>query len=165
MKELLNKATRWTLAALGVGTAASCDGPIWGAVEYGTPHCNFEVKCKVIDAESGKAVKGIKLSPGYAYTYTDEEGKRVEGFEPYSDATQTADGLFEMKGVIHAGHGEFDELHIRLTDSDPAADGHYKDSIYVISLEKIRDAEKGSHWNAGTYGADVTVEAEPVKNE
>lgn len=117
------------------------------------------------DAESGAAVKGVKLTPGYAFTYTDENGQEVDGFEPYADAVETGDGVFEMSGKIFISDGGYDELHVKLTDLDPAADGHYKDSIYVVPMEKIKDAEKGSHWNDGTYGADVTVEAEQVKGE
>lgn len=166
MKEILIKVCRWALAITGLAAAASCDdGPIWGAVEYGTPHCDFQVKCRVTDAESGTAVKGVKLTPGYAYTYTNEDGEKVDGFEPYADAVETEDGVFEMNGQIYISNGEYDELHVKLTDLDPAVDGHYKDSIYVVSLEKIKDAPKGSHWNDGTYGADVTVEAEQVKSE
>jgi len=166
MKEIFIKVCRWALAITGLAAAASCDdGPIWGAVEYGTPHCDFQVKCRVTDAESGAAVKGVKLTPGYAFTYTDENGKEVDGFEPYADAVETGDGAFEMSGKIFISDGGYDELHVKLTDLDPAADGHYKDSIYVVPMVKIKDAEKGSHWNDGTYGADVTIEAEQVKGE
>ena len=38
-----------------------------------------------------------------------------------------------------------DTLHIKLTDPDPSSDGHYKDSIYVLPLQKIKDADKNFH--------------------
>ena len=55
-----------------------------------------------------------------------------------------------------------DTLHIKLTDPDPSSDGHYKDSIYVLPLQKIRDADKNSAWSQGTYDTETTIKAESV---
>lgn len=163
MRNLIVKLCHRLLAFMGLAGAFSCDGGGLGFIgkdEYGTPHCNFEVKCKVIDSETKSPVKGVVLTPGHAYSHPDENGEKKEDFFPYSAET-SVEGAVEMKGTIYAG--DYDEIHIRLTDPDPAADGHYRDTIYVVPMEKIKDAEKGSHWNAGTFGADVTLEAEQVK--
>ena len=162
MKNLIIKFCRWALAALGLAGAASCDGGM--RVEYGSPYCSYEVKCKVVDSETSKVVKGVRLTPGVAYTYTDESGQKVDGFYAFEDASDNGNGEYTMSGTRY--DGDFREIHIYLTDPDPAADGHYKDSIYVVPLERVRDADDKEHWNVGLYAADVTIEAEsPVDME
>lgn len=157
MKDLILKFCRWALALLGVATAASC------RVEYGAPHASFEVKGKVVDAVTGEPVRGVKLTPGYGYTYTDENGEKANGFDAYGTGSVVDDGSFELKGVQY--DSDYEELLIQLTDVDPDADGHYRDSTYVVSMSQIREASKKDHWSNGTYGADVTLEAESISAE
>jgi len=154
MKNLILKICRWALTLLGVATAASC------RVEYGTPHASFEVKGKVVDEATGKAVKGVRIIPGYGYTYTDENGETVSGFGSYGSGVVVEDGSFELNGDMY--YSDYEELLIQLTDEDPEVDGHYKDSTYVVPMSKIREASRKDNWSSGTYGADITIEAELI---
>lgn len=162
MRDIIIKVCSWLLTAMGLGAISGCNGlPFIPKSEYGTPHCSYEVKCRVVDSEKGSPVKGVKLTPGLKYTATDEAGNKVEQFYPMTEGEISDEGYFEMAGKKY--DGEYDELHIRMTDPDPEKDGHYKDSIYVVDLTKIREADKKDHWSAGTYGADVTLKAEEMK--
>ena len=115
----------------------------------------FEVKCKVIDSVTGNPVKGVMMTPGFTYSYGN-----MSGFQQTGLSSEISDGVFEIRGHQDIG-ADYNKLEVKLTDNDPATDGHYKDTVYVISLEKIKDADSG--WCEGTYAADVTVEAEQAE--
>ena len=164
MKDLFCRLCRWILTVAGLYGATSCDLIGSGRVEYGTPYCTFEVKCKVVDSVTGQHVKGVRLTPGFKFDDADYGDESSEGFIPYyKDADETSDGVFEMNGTKYINQGKFEILHIRLTDPDPATFGHYKDTTYQVTLKKISDADKDT-WNTGSYGADVTVKAESVSS-
>lgn len=158
MKETLLKLCRWVLLIMGLSaTAASC------RVEYGTPYIEYDVKGKVVDKETGDIVKGVKVTPGYAYVYKNEDGIETDGFTPFLPEQDVTDGTFRLGSRKFVFEGGYDELHIRLTDPDPSADGHYKDSIYVVPLERKGDGPKKENWNDGIFGADITIEAEKAE--
>lgn len=160
MRGFFSKICKWLLALLGVSSAASCG---LGSVEYGVPHCDFEVKCTVIDSKTKADVNGVQMTPGTIYKSDIEEDVSVYIFEPYSGTQTTVNGTVNLDGKIYVGAGRnFDELHIRLKDPDPMTAGNYRDTIYVVPLKKLRDSKKGSSWNNGTYGAEITLEAEQV---
>lgn len=157
MKNLIFKILRWMAGMLGVTAAASCDSvdDLISAPEYGVPYAAFEVKCKVVDSVTGNPVKGVMMTPGFTYSYGN-----MSGFQQTGLSSEISDGVFEITGHQDIG-ADYNKLEVKLTDKDPATDGHYKDTVYVISLEKIKDADSG--WCEGTYAADVTVEAEQVE--
>lgn len=167
MRDIITKISRWVLAAMGFAAVSGCDGEggFLPAPEYGVPHASFEVKCTMVDSETGAPVKGVKLAAGHNYTFTDENGETRTEFYAINEGTEQENGIYELYGITSIGQGEYDEIHIRLTDPDPAANGHYKDSIYVVPMQKIKDKDKDKddHWSDGTYGSEVTLEAEQVK--
>lgn len=145
MKNLIFKLSRIALILFGFSAAIACLRE-----EYGTPYSTFEVKCKVIDSETKREVKGIMLTPGDLWNGI---------FDAIGEGVKSDTGIYELKGTKLAGP----QLYIKLTDLDPKADGHYKDSIYVVPIAKIEDSKK--NWITGTYATDVTLEAEQVKNK
>lgn len=162
MKDLIFKLCRWALALVSVGGLSACD-IIGVRVEYGVPHCDFEAKGRVVDEETSAPVKGVKLTPGFRYTYTDEDGVKKEAFYQLMEGADITDGTFDFNGARYAGDGEWRELHLQLTDPDPETDGHYKDSIYVIPMEYVEGSAEG-HWHDGVYTAsDIRIEAERIK--
>ncbi|MGM9735960.1 MAG: radical SAM-associated putative lipoprotein [Candidatus Cryptobacteroides sp.] len=166
MKDLFLKFCNWALAAMGVASVTSCESGWLNGLkcEYGTPYCSFEVKCRVVDSMTGIPVKGVKLTPGYKYQYKNEQGEIVEGFQKIQeDGTLVDDGECELSGIKYISGSAMEDLHLKLTDIDPDADGHYKDTIYLVKMEKIKDSGPEETWNVGTYAADVTLKAEEVE--
>ena len=164
MRNIIIRICHWLLAAMGLAGAFACDGgglSFIGRDEYGTPHCTYEVKCRVVDSESAKIVNGITLTPGFIYHRTDGNGNEVEEFYGFEDALQHEDGTYSMVGTRHAGDGDFNEIHIRMNDNDPHSDGHYKDSTYVVPLTQ-KDKKGDGNWHFGTFVADVTLEADQI---
>ncbi len=163
MKTLLLKFCRFILPLLGVSSIMSCEGLIIEPrMEYGVPHSSFEVKCKVIDSKTNANVKGITLTPGEMHMYIDEQGKEINHFNPLAEGIQSETGIYLLKGTMFHGCCDAPVLHVKLNDLDPKQDGNYKDSIYVVPLTKVKDADKGSNWYKGEYGADVTLKAEQI---
>ena len=163
MKEIISRMCRWTLAMLGVSGVTACNESGGGfhdyPVMYGTPYCSYEVKCRVIDSETKTPVRGVRLVTGLPDSFTlDDNGNIVKYFNPWDEAVEKGDGVYLMAGSMAMG----ESIAVKLEDLDPSADGHYRDTVYVIPLEKIKESDKGS-WHMGTYGADVTVEAEQIK--
>ena len=156
MKNRFVKICKWLLTIIGFAGTSSC-------ILYGSPYADYEIKCKVIDADTKATIKGIKLTPGIKESYTDENGVNVEYFNDYEGGklVEKSDGTYKLKGITYDIRQET-FIDLKLTDPDPSADGHYKDSIYNIPLDKIKDGKSGS-WKIGLYSADVTIEAEPVK--
>ncbi len=150
MKKLFLKLCKLGLAVLGTSWMMSCSAML----EYGTPFSKFEVKCKVIDSETKAPVKGIMLTPGEKRTFKDDI------FIAISEGVVSNTGIFELSGT---NYYDPHEIQIKLTDLDPKKHGHYKDSIYVVPLEKLRDSKQ--NWNSGTFGADITIEAKQVEEE
>lgn len=163
MKEIISRMCRWALAMLGVSGVTACNESGGGfhdsPVMYGLPYCSYEVKCRVIDSETKTPVKGVRLVTGLPDSFTlDDNGNIVKEFSPWDEAVEKGDGGYLMTGSMAMG----ESIAVKLEDLDPSADGHYRDTIYVIPLEKIKESENGA-WDMGTYGADVTVEAKQIK--
>lgn len=163
MKEIISRMCRWTLAMLGVSGVTACNESGEGfhdyPVMYGIPYCSYEVKCRVIDSETKTPVRGVRLATGFPDSFMpDENGNIIKYFKPLDEAVEKGDGVYLMAGRMHRD----ESIAIKLEDLDPSADGHYRDTIYVIPLEKIKESENGA-WDMGTYGADVTVEAKQIK--
>lgn len=168
MKDQFLKLCHWALAAMGMASATSCENGWFenNRMEYGTPYCSFEVKCKVVDSKSGIPVKGVKMTPGYKIQYKNEQGEIVEGFQKFQEeGVVIENGECELSGRKWLSNGKKEELQIQLTDLDPAADGHYKDTVYLVTMEKIKDKNPDEAWNVGTYAANVTLKAEEVDSK
>lgn len=160
MKDLILKLCRWLLALMGLGGAFSCGGGglFIGRDEYGTPYSTFRIKGKVVDSESGAPVRGVTVSPCHAYSNVDENGGKVERYEPYGVGIEVDDdGVFVLSGESFVPD---DTVPVLLHDDDPESDGYYRDSVYVVELKPVENAKDEGIWHVGTYAADVTLEAE-----
>ena len=95
MKNLIFKIFRWIAGMIGVTVAASCDSvdDLISAPEYGVPYAAFEVKCKVVDSVTGNPVKGVKMTPGFTYSYGN-----MSGFQQSGLSSEISDGVFEITG-------------------------------------------------------------------
>lgn len=155
MKNLFIKFCRVVLPILGFSSLLSCEGLIINnMVDHGVPHSTFKVKCKVVDSKTKNPVRGIILTPG------ERDRGDNDIFIAISEGVEgDSEGNFYLNGICYYN---YDELHVKLIDLDPLKDGSYKDTIYVVPLTKIRDSKE--NWNKGTYGANVTLEAEQVKD-
>ncbi len=118
---------------------SGCDGNINGSLcEYGTPHCDFKVDLTVVD-ESGKAVKGISVTPSEQRLthdkdtlYTDENGKAVGSYDnvwPY------------------------DEVKFYFDDVDGEANGSFKRDSLTVKAEKLKG---GRGWYEGEFALKGT---------
>ena len=64
MRDIIIRICHWLLAAMGLAGAFACDGgglSFIGRDEYGTPHCTYEVKCRVVDSESAEIVNACMM--------------------------------------------------------------------------------------------------------
>lgn len=152
MKETVLKLFRWFLALMGLGGAFSCSGQFIGRDEYGTPYSTFQIKGKVVDSESGAPVKGVTIVQCHAYS---------DVYEPVHGGEVEVDdkGTFVINGRSYFGDAS---LPVFLHDEDPEADGHYKDSVYVVEMEPVEGAKDEGTWHVGSFAADVVLKAKPV---
>lgn len=160
MKDLFIRIIGRLLALMGItAVGASCDGGM--TLEYGTPYTRFEITGKLIDKETKEPVSGIVIVYGEEHTYWDAEGNNITDF--YSEGSYVADySELWMVGRIHTPQDP-EKMILKLSDYDSQSKGHYKDTTYVIDLEKIQEPDPEDHWCDGIYGADVTLELERVK--
>ncbi len=106
--------------------------------EYGTPTCDFKVDLTVVD-ESGKAIKGIRVSPSERLTYdkdtlyTDENGKAVGNY----------DRVWPNK-----------EVKFYFDDVDGEANGSFKRDSLTVKAEKLKDGD--GNWYSGEYSLKGT---------
>ncbi len=153
MKNIITKVLRYVFALAGIHAVTAC---------YGTPYTEFEVKCDVVDKETHQQVKGIQLTFGTLYSIIDEEGNKVERFSQEKEPLPYNGGVIKKRWTHFSPTN--DELHIKLEDIDATDNVQYKDSIYTVSMTKKKEMKLfSSSWYRGTYVADVTLEAEQVK--
>ena len=140
---------QWALGLLGIGAALSSCNKIEDIVGgnlcmYGTPTMDYEIKGKVVDAMSGKAIKGIKIDRPYSY-----------GDAPIN--TTDSDGKFTITGSAFPR----DTLHLIATDIDGSDNGSYSDEKVVVSLKKVGKGDNS--WYSGKYAAkDVKIKLKKV---
>ena len=157
-RDIITKISRWVLAALGFAAVSGCDDGFVPAPEYGVPMATFEVKCTMVGSETGVPMKGVKMAAGHFGYYIDESGNEIEETYIVAEATEHDGDIYTLHGETSIGLVHV--IYIKLTDPDPAKDGHYKDSIYVVPTQKIKEPDQDEHWSNGTFAADVTLKAE-----
>ena len=136
MKRLLNRL----LALCGVGVA-SCI-PV---AMYGTPHVEFHLKARVVDAE-GNPIQGIEV--------------RTKSGQPFDHNTGIADYL----GNIEAVSGDMwpgEQYEVVFLDVDGEYNGGEFENLSLDITDKVKQTKRGDgDWYQGTYKAglgDVTL--------
>ena len=160
MKDLFIRIIGRLLALMGItAIGASCDGGMMA--EYGTPYTRFEITGKLIDKDTKEPVSGIVIVYGDEHSHWDAEGNKVTDFYPEGSYVADYSELW-MAGRIHTPQDP-EKMILKLSDYDSQSKGHYKDTTYVIDLEKIGEPDPEENWCGGIYGTDVTLELERVK--
>lgn len=145
-----NRVLSMLLTLLGV---ASCEGFGGGdtPLEYGTPVASYQVKGKVVDAETGLPIEGMRVKAGCVY-----RGDGRSWLTHYPEIlTSDKQGAFEKKVV------DFPSNTFRLIweDVDGPANGAYvKDSVDV----KVDQFVGGQGWNKGEATVEATLKVKKV---
>ena len=141
----LLKAVNWMLAGLltMLGfSVASCDET---AVEYGTPHAEYEVKGKVTD-QSGEPIPGIEVRYGMIYRpMADPEERR----DVYETSRTGVDGRYQ------ATFSAFPQRKMRIiaTDVDGPENGSYQTDSVDVEIDPL-EGGKGS-WYEGKATVNI----------
>lgn len=131
MRELFIKYFGRILAILGCSTMVTAC--------YGVPETPYEVKGRVVDAESGKPIKNIKVSvsAGSGYGTTGAVGSIYENEGSYPMSTYTsADGEFDVTLYEYFGP---DAFLVECTDVDGLDNGLYEPLKEAVPIEKSQD--------------------------
>lgn len=131
MRELFIKYFGRILAILGCSTMVTAC--------YGIPDTPYEVKGRVVDADSGKPIENIKVSvsAGNGYGSTSGVGSIYENDHSYPQSTYTsANGEFDMTLYEHFGP---DAFMVECTDVDGDQNGSYEATKEVVPLERSQD--------------------------
>lgn len=144
------------LAVLGVTSCDSGDGPGGGDIrlEYGTPVATYHVKGKVVDAETGLPIEGIRVKAGCIY-----RGNGTSWLTHRPEMlTSDKQGAFEKTVADFPS----DAFRLIWEDVDGAANGAYvKDSVEV----KVDKFVGGKGWNEGEATVEATLKAKKVTPE
>ena len=134
----------YALGLLGLGSAIGCEEieDIFGGgggnlCMYGTPTMSYEIKGKVVDSDSGKAIEGIKVG---RYDFNGAA-------EVFSDGS----GKFDLSGSDFPS----DTLHLKVTDVDGETGGLYSGDEVTVNLKQTEKST--DEWYAGKYEADDGV--------
>lgn len=158
MKRILYRLSRWMLASMGLTAVVSCSKDIGFRAEYGSPYCTYDVKCRIVDSQTGSPVNGLELVPGTVVSTVDENGSYKDEFRPFSNpVTNGAQGVYHLKGMFEGWGKDYAKMYIKMNDSDTNAHGNYKDTVYIVPLQFAGEAE--GTWYNGKYVGDVTLEA------
>jgi putative lipoprotein (rSAM/lipoprotein system) len=130
MRKALARFLLMILGALGLAACDSSTGP--PAPEYACPYADYMLSGTVVDADSSKAIEGIRVRFGLPGS---------EGPTTYSGA----DGKWQISGEIACAWR--DSLHVADVDGDANRGAFMPDSL---QLNPVRTgAKKG--WYVGSF--------------
>lgn len=130
MRELFIKYFGRILAVIGCSTMVTAC--------YGIPDTPYEIKGRVVDAETGKPIENIRVSAvaGSGYGTTSGVGSIYENNSSYpASAYTSADGEFDMTLYEHFGPNTF---LVECTDVDGAENGSYEPVKEAVPIEKTQ---------------------------
>ena len=159
MRHSILNFTKWLFGILGISITGSClnsQGPI--ICEYGTPHCEYGVKGKVIDADSKQAVKGVCVTL-HESVYNQDTEEVTPHKLPIDSTVVNTNGEFELRSD---GFPQ-DIMFVRVKDLDPQNDGKYIEKNVQVALKQTEDAP--GTWNQGIYSADIIIELTRSESE
>lgn len=166
MKKSFAQISRWILAIIVLSLAVACHNkdelvPSSPLDDY---WFDLEIKCKVVDYQTGETVNGVQLIPGL-----DINGK----FTPYPifalekfknlDTTDVIIGgsyIIKEKNIDYGGNRE---ILLKLHDPKPESDGHYESDIYRVRLKYLGPPQEGApEYHHGKWGAEITFRADCI---
>lgn len=143
------------LTLLGYGCSAT-DEPLYmygSIVEYGTPYADYQISGTVTD-EKGTSVKDIKVAIKYVYQKKDGT-VMTEGVD---STTTNGSGKYAIENRRFISDPS---LKLIVEDIDGEANGGaFKSDTINIDYEnakKVKDADKGEHWNNGTFAIQQDI--------
>lgn len=143
-------------AFVGLFTHTSCDITRIGAMEYGTPFVEYEVKAKVQDPQ-GKPIEGLEvqlLERAYG-----QEGKLT----PWSKTVRT-----DANGVAHISEEQIgfreEQIYVQVPDVDSVKNGLWATKIdsIAVSPSDLKKEHSRTHWYNGTVRKETTITMEPA---
>lgn len=127
MREFFIKYFGRILAILGCSTMVTAC--------YGVPEVPFEVKGRVVDAQTGKPIKGIRVtvSSGCGYGATSGVGSMANPGDSYPQSEYTSpDGSFSVTLYEHYSP---DGFMVECSDVDGESNGSYESSKEAVPVE------------------------------
>lgn len=153
MRFTFHRIACWCLGFLGFAAFHACDEKAdindnaskdpyeddAPALEYGAPYTRYRFKGKVVDEDHNGAVCGVKATLGLAVPYEDQGVRKTSFIEIDPECGVDDDGGFLIEG-------SFIDIPnaILLSDPDPLADGHYKDTLHVLDPGLLEDMTMGA---------------------
>lgn len=157
MKRYILNFSKWLFGLLGISmTGCSVNSCETIKCEYGVPHAEFEVKGKVIDADTRNAVTGVSVTLHEARY---NNGKNTPEKYPMDSTVVNTNGEFTLNGNGFPN----DVMFVKVKDLDTQSDGNYPEKVVEISLQ---NTEQGTgSWDNGTYSSDVLIELKEISQQ
>ena len=156
-RKLLRFINNYIAVILPILGITSCENNMM--CMYGSPSAEFQVSGRVIDAQSGKAIKSIKITlkntDNYIYDYP-------ENYQFPSDTTSTNGAFFIGDGG--PGFGE-KEYWLVAEDIDSTENGVYKTDSILLSPEYQNAPNNNWHYIANMNEIILSLEEEKDNNE
>ncbi|MBR2947308.1 MAG: radical SAM-associated putative lipoprotein [Bacteroidales bacterium] len=157
MKRYILNFSKWLFGLLGISmTGCSINSCETIKCEYGVPHAEFEVKGKVIDADTRNAVTGVSVT---LHEVRYNNGKNTPEKYPMDSTVVNTNGEFTLYGNGFPN----DVMFVKVRDLDTQSDGNYPEKVVEISLQ---NTEQGTgSWDNGTYSSDVLIELKEISQQ
>lgn len=157
MKRYILNFSKWLFGLLGISmTGCSVNSCETIKCEYGVPHAEFEVKGKVIDADTRNAVTGVSVT---LHEVRYNNGKNTPEKYPMDSTVVNTNGEFTLYGNGFPN----DVMFVKVKDLDTQSDGNYPEKVVEISLQ---NTEQGTgSWDNGTYSSDVLIELKKISQQ
>ena len=157
MKRYILNFSKWLFGLLGISmTGCSINSCETIKCEYGVPHAEFEVKGKVIDADTRNAVTGVSVT---LHEVRYNNGNNTPEKYPMDSTVVNTNGEFTLYGNGFPN----DVMFVKVRDLDTQSDGNYPEKVVEISLQ---NTEQGTgSWDNGTYSSDVLIELKEISQQ
>lgn len=149
MKKLVSFYSRLLAALLAMLGFTNCDEDDGRVVAYGAPFADYKISGRVVSAENGAPIPGIRISLGFPISIADLP---TDYFENRVLRTQTdQDGFFQF----YEENGHMDSrMRLWLHDVDGEENGLYQDANQMIYILPS-DFSGGKGWYTGLAVKDL----------
>ena len=106
---------------------------------YGIPDTPYEVKGRVVDAETGKPIQNIKVTVSAGNGYGSTSGVGSVSTPPYSyPASGSTSAVGEFSVTVYE-HYVPEGFIVECVDVDGVENGSYESSMEAVPMEKSQD--------------------------
>ena len=168
MKRYILNFSKWLFGLLGISmTGCSINSCETIKCEYGVPHAEFEVKGKVIDADTRNAVTGVSVT---LHEVRYNNGKNTPEKYPMDSTVVNTNGEFTLYGNGFPN----DVMFVKVRDLDTQSDGNYRPpprppgrsrSPRELPLPRRLPLPVPAPWDNGTYSSDVLIELKEISQQ